>query len=213
MPPTSSKTPSETKGSRTRERIVAIAAPLFNQRGYVGASMSDLMAAAGLEKGGIYRHFESKDALALAAFDHAMALHRDRIRSFVNPEASPVRRLSALAHALASVVIDPVLPGGCPLLNTAIESDDGASEAHAALRERTRENMARLIDFARRTFEDAVTYGELPATTNAHAEAELFIATMEGAVMLSKLYDDSRYVRQAAEHLTRHLTSSGKPLS
>jgi AcrR family transcriptional regulator len=171
------------------------------------------MAAAGLEKGGIYRHFESKDALALAAFDRAMELHRDRIRSFVNSEASPVRRLAALAHALASVVVEPVLPGGCPLLNTAVESDDGASEVHRALRARTRENMRRLIDFARRTYEDAIASDELPAATNAHAEAELFVATMEGAVMLSKLYDDPRYVRQAAEHLTRHLTSSGKALS
>ncbi len=207
------KTRSETKGARTRERIVAMAAPLFNQRGYVGASVSDLMAAAGLEKGGIYRHFESKDALALAAFDHAMKLHLQRIRSFVDPESSPVRRLAALAHALSTVVTDAVLPGGCPLLNTAIESDDGASDAHRALRERTRENMRRLIDFARRTYEDAITEGELPSMTNAHAEAELFVATMEGAVMLSKLYDDSRYVRQAAEHLTRQLTTSGKALS
>jgi TetR/AcrR family transcriptional repressor of nem operon len=54
-------TPATTKGERTRARIVATAAPLFNQRGYVGASMADLMAATGLEKGGIYRHFESKD--------------------------------------------------------------------------------------------------------------------------------------------------------
>jgi AcrR family transcriptional regulator len=168
------------------------------------------MAASGLEKGGIYRHFDSKDALALAAFDHAMVLHRDRIRAYVQSETTAVRRLAKLAQALASVVIDPVLPGGCPLLNTAIESDDGATDAHRELRRRTRENMRRLIDFARRTFEEAIVEGDLPTSTNAHAEAELFVATMEGAVMLSKLYDDPRYVRQAAEHLTRQLTSSVK---
>ena len=63
-----------TKGERTREGIVAAAAPLFNQRGYAASSMSDVMAATGLEKGGIYRHFESKDELALAAFDHTLPL-------------------------------------------------------------------------------------------------------------------------------------------
>ena len=53
------------KGSATKQRIVEAAAPVFNQRGYWGASMADLMAATGLEKGGIYNHFGSKEALAL----------------------------------------------------------------------------------------------------------------------------------------------------
>jgi len=48
------------KGQRPRGRIVAEAASLFNQRGFEGCSMSELMAATGLEKGGIYRHFSSK---------------------------------------------------------------------------------------------------------------------------------------------------------
>jgi len=49
------------KGEETRERIVAEAAALFNQRGYEGGSMSELMKATGLEKGGIYRHFSSQE--------------------------------------------------------------------------------------------------------------------------------------------------------
>ena len=56
------------KGQRTRERIVAEAASLFNQRGFEGGSMSELMAATGLEKGGIYRHFSSKQELAAEAW-------------------------------------------------------------------------------------------------------------------------------------------------
>ena len=56
-----------TKGERTRQHIIETAAPLFNQRGFTGASMADLMEATGLEKGGIYRHCGSKDELAVAA--------------------------------------------------------------------------------------------------------------------------------------------------
>ena len=63
-----------TKGAATRQRIVELAAPVFNQRGYVGASMRDLVDATGLEKGGIYNHFGSKEQLALEAYDHAMSL-------------------------------------------------------------------------------------------------------------------------------------------
>ena len=45
------------KGEQTRQEIIRKAAPIFNQRGYDGAALSDLMRATGLEKGGIYRHF------------------------------------------------------------------------------------------------------------------------------------------------------------
>src|SRR2546430_16954 len=52
------------KGEQTRQEIIRKAAPIFNQRGYDGAALSDLMEATGLEKGGIYRHFDSKQQLA-----------------------------------------------------------------------------------------------------------------------------------------------------
>jgi len=53
-----------TKGEQTRRKIVEAAAPIFNKRGYEGSSLSDLMESTGLKKGGIYRHFSSKEELA-----------------------------------------------------------------------------------------------------------------------------------------------------
>ncbi|MBV9881110.1 MAG: TetR/AcrR family transcriptional regulator [Gemmatirosa sp.] len=196
-------TRSATKGERTRDRIVAAAAPLFNQRGYVGASLADLMAATGLEKGGIYRHFESKDALALAAFDHAVALHRRRLVARVAATTGAVARLTALVDAMAGVADDPAVPGGCPLLNTAIETDDGAGSSHAELRKRTRLAMRRLLGYVRRLIERGVADGELDPAVDAALEAAMLVATMEGALMLAKLYDDPRYVTQAATRLAR----------
>ena len=193
-----------TKGERTRERIVAAAAPLFNQRGYAASSMSELMAATGLEKGGIYRHFGSKDELALAAFDHTLALQSERIRSLVDAEDTAVGRLRALARGIAGAVESPAIPGGCPLLNTAIESDDGQGAAHAELRKRTRTEMRRLIAYARRIIEGGIAAGELAKSVDARAEAESFVGAMEGALMLSKLYDDPHYVRQAVDRVGAH---------
>ena len=57
------------KGEQTRERILARSAQLFNRQGYSGSSLSDIMRETGLEKGGIYNHFSSKEQLALEAFD------------------------------------------------------------------------------------------------------------------------------------------------
>ena len=45
------------KGEQTGQEIIRKAAPIFNQKGYDGAALSDLMRATGLEKGGIYGHF------------------------------------------------------------------------------------------------------------------------------------------------------------
>ena len=59
------------KGEETRQRIVAQAAAMFNQHGFDGSSLSELMKATGLEKGGIYRHFSNKEELAAEAFDYA----------------------------------------------------------------------------------------------------------------------------------------------
>jgi len=66
------------KGEETRPEVIRKAAPIFNQKGYDGAALSDLMRATGLEKGGIHRHFGSKQELAGDAFDHAGKIAMDR---------------------------------------------------------------------------------------------------------------------------------------
>ena len=196
-----------TKGERTRERIIAAATPLFNERGYAGASMADLMQATGLEKGGIYRHFDSKDELAIAAFDHAVELHAARIAEFVTPEETAVGRITAFAEAMASIAERPSVPGGCPLLNTAVEVDDGRDPVHAELRARARIAMKRLISFARKTLESGVASGELRPDLDAAKEAESMVAMMEGSIMLAKLYGELRYVRQAAARVREQVVA------
>ena len=52
------------KGEQTGQEIIRKAAPIFNQKGYDGAALSDPMRATGLEKGGIYGHFGSQQGLA-----------------------------------------------------------------------------------------------------------------------------------------------------
>jgi AcrR family transcriptional regulator len=191
----------QTKGERTRERIVSTVAPIFNQRGYAGTSLEDVMAASGLKKGGVYRHFESKDELALSAFDYARGLHGARIRERVNAATTAESRINAIADALASNVEDPPLPGGCPLLNTAVECDDGVGPIYTQLRARTRRAMTSLIDYTRGIIADGIESGELRSDVDADDEAKALVGTLEGALMLSKLYADATYVRRAAERV------------
>src|SRR5262249_51264472 len=111
------------KGDKTRERIIEQAAPIFNQRGYDGASMAELMAATGLEKGGIYRHFNSKEEIAAEAFDYAWRSTFELRTKDLGRVPNRVDRLQKLLRNI--VERTPSIPGGCPLLNTAIDSDDG----------------------------------------------------------------------------------------
>ncbi len=192
------------KGERTRERIVAQVAPLFNQRGFAGASMSDLIAVTGLRAGGVYRHFEGKEALAIAAFDHAAARHWAFYNEAVADATGAVNRAAALVNAVASIVERPIVPGGCPLLNAAVETDD-AHPAMPALRARVRRAMDKVIALGRQILDDGIAAGELSPAVDAAAEARCAVATIEGAIMLAKLYNDPSIAREAAAHVSERI--------
>src|SRR5215469_821453 len=112
------------KGAQTRQEIIRKAAPLFNQRGYDGTALSDLMQATGLEKGGIYRHFDSKQELAEAAFEHAWKLAMDTRFEGIDEVTNTVDRLRQFLQNFGERRAG-LIAGGCPLLNTAVDSDDG----------------------------------------------------------------------------------------
>src|SRR5882672_1978532 len=125
-----------TKGEQTRREIVEKAAPLFNQKGYEGTSLSDLMSATGLQKGGIYRHFTSKEQLASEAFDYTWEKAVRRRVDGIESSADAVDRLKKMVSNFVELRSE-LVPGGCPLMNTAVEADDGnaalRSRAHRAL--------------------------------------------------------------------------------
>src|SRR4051794_26001069 len=125
------------RGEGTRENIIAKAAALFNQHGFAGSSMSDIMAATGLQKGGIYRHFESKEQLAVEALDYAVDLMGRRFAAALEGKTHAIDRLGAIAGVSAALADDPPVPGGCPVMNAGIENDDG----NPVLRERARAAM------------------------------------------------------------------------
>src|SRR5215475_6989882 len=112
------------KGEATRREIIEKAAPIFNQKGFEGATLSDLMKATGLEKGGIYRHFKSKEQLAAEAFDFAWKVAIDRRMAGTETMANSVNRLKQIVRNFGKSR-QRLVPGGCPLLNTAVDSDDG----------------------------------------------------------------------------------------
>jgi AcrR family transcriptional regulator len=166
--------------------------------------MADIMAATGLQKGGIYGHFESKEALALEAFDYAVGRMAARFAAALEGRTRAVDRLRAIISVYETIPTDPPVPGGCPVMNAVVEADDG----NPALRERARAAMDGMRGLIRRNVRDGIARGEIRPDADAEGFASLVVSTLEGAVVLSRLYDDPAHVRRAAAHLTQHLDAS-----
>jgi AcrR family transcriptional regulator len=191
------------KGARTRQRIVSEAAGLFNTRGFAGTSVSDVSAATGLEKGGVYNHFSSKDDLALAAFDYAAGLVVGRLSAAVREHPAGVAQLHAMFDVYRQVSERPFIRGGCPILNTAVEADD----THPALRDRARTAMNAWLLLVVRALEAARAARELRPEIDVDAVSGTIIAALEGGVLLAKLYRDPAWMRRVIDQMSNYLDS------
>ncbi len=178
------------KGQETRQRIIAEAAAIFNQRGYERCSIQAIMEATGLEKGGIYRHFESKEELAAEAFDFAwrasMAKRRQGLESIPNAA-------DRLKQHVANFIHRTGIPGGCPLLNTAVDSENG----NPVLRERVRTALAGWQRMIIDTVQSGKSAGTIRANVDSIQAANYIIATIEGSMLVSRIEGTDRPVKQA----------------
>ncbi len=188
---------SMSKGKNTKQEILSQTVGLFNKHGYAGVSMSRIMEATGLKKGGIYNHFESKEELAIEVFDFAISKVRERFIEGLKDKKTAPERLHAILAIMARYVSDPPVAGGCPIHNTAVDS----SYSHPALQERARSGMDELQSFIRRTVSKGIERNELRENLDADHIAAVILSTLEGALMMSKLYADSTYMAQAVAHL------------
>jgi AcrR family transcriptional regulator len=88
-----------------RREVVGAAAALFAERGYDGASISELTAATGLAAGGLYHYIEGKDDLLIAICDELLEPLLARAREIVGAEAPPVEQLRQLVEAWVAHVV------------------------------------------------------------------------------------------------------------
>jgi TetR/AcrR family transcriptional regulator, transcriptional repressor for nem operon len=86
------------------------------------------MRVAGLQKGGIYRHFDSRATLTLKAFEYAVGM-RERFRRAAEGRATATELLLPLLGVFRDASQEDAVHGGCPIMNLAIKSDDVAMPA------------------------------------------------------------------------------------
>jgi len=191
------------KGERTRQEIIRKAATIFNEKGYDGAALSDLMRATGLEKGGIYRHFDSKEQLAAEAFDYAWKVALDTRFEGTQEISNTVDRLKRIVWNFGDQR-SGLVPGGCPLLNTAIDADDGNTKLRAKALAALRSWLKRLQS----VIEEGKRRGEILRGVDSSELGTLIISTLEGSLMVSRLRrkDDARDL--ASRHLVEYLETN-----
>jgi len=191
------------KGERTKQEIIRKAAPIFNEKGYDGAALSDLMRATGLEKGGIYRHFDGKEQLAAAAFDYAWKVALDGRFEGTQEISNTVDRLKRIVWNFRDQR-SGLVPGGCPLLNTAIDADDGNIKLRAKALAALRSWLKRLQS----VIEEGKRRGEILRGVDSSELGTLIISTLEGSLMVSRLQrkDDARDL--ASCHLVEYLETN-----
>jgi TetR/AcrR family transcriptional repressor of nem operon len=192
-----------TKGEQTRRDIVEKAAPLFNQRGFEGTSLADLMQATGLQKGGIYRHFSGKRELAAEAFDYAW---EKAVRGRLDGVADVPDCVDRLKKTIDNFVERRagLVPGGCPLMNTAVEADDG----NPMLRARARKALQGWTERLSRITAEGIKKHEIDRRVAPRQLSELIISSLEGALLISRLQNDERPLRAMKQHLEEFLEQS-----
>ena len=196
--------PPTTKGQRTRAEIVRRTADLMNRQGFMAAPVSAVIEVTGIQKGGLYRHFESRDALAFEAFDHAFGQVRDRLLAAVGSHPDACDQLQAMLKAYAADDCDVPLAGGCPIMNSAIEAD----HAYPALKARARAAMATWHDLLVRILQAGLRAGKVRPGVDPAETASAFIAAVEGGVMLTQLFGDPGHLAAAVRLLSGHIETN-----
>jgi TetR/AcrR family transcriptional repressor of nem operon len=159
----------------TRKRILSTASRLFLQNGLAETGIANIMAAAGLTQGGFYRHFESKDQLiaeANRAANDGMFAHYAAAVAGKAPRAALDIVVALYLHQALGEHSEWL----CPLPNLGSE----LRQADERVRATAMEGYGRLVAYFT-TLTVALGAAE-PA-----AVADAIVATMVGAVMLSRL--------------------------
>ncbi|MEO3408139.1 TetR/AcrR family transcriptional regulator [Mucilaginibacter sp. CAU 1740] len=166
----------------TRQAIIESTADLFNKKGFAGTFISDITAATGLTKGGIYGNFKNKDDVASATLDFNIKRRAAIIDRKINTASSYREKLIAYADLFSSRENKVFAPGGCPLMNTACEADDTNPE----LMEPVSVEMARWKNGLVAIINDGIQAAEFKKDTNAVKIALTIIAIIEGSVLLGR---------------------------
>jgi len=191
---------------RTRERLLQAASRELYRAGFQSASLDTILAAAGVTKGALYYHFDSKEALGYAVVDEVIA--PDLHGTWLDPLQTPKDPIDALIGVVQRISVRPAdVRGGCPLNNLAQEM----SPLHAGFRKR----LAIVFDAWREAIASVLREGQAHGSVRHDVEpanaAGLLIAMVEGYSSLAKNAQDPKVMKAGIRNIVTWLRSLRPP--
>jgi len=183
----------------TRELILKESANLFNTQGYKATSISDITKATGLTKGAIYRHFDSKSDLEQQALRSLGRLMFTELGVSIQEAPTFQLKMDATFAFFEKYMHTPLYEGGCPLMNAAVEADD----TNNALRQQTYNMLAQWKASLGKIIDNGIKNEQVLASVDSAFYATIFIATLEGGIMMSKLERNTDAILKTIKHLRK----------
>jgi TetR/AcrR family transcriptional regulator, transcriptional repressor for nem operon len=159
--------------------------------------LSDITAATGLTKGAIYGNFENKDELALAVFDYNLSLLMNGSQLAMASVNDPLEKLLAMAAFYRREYKNVAMHGGCPVMNASVEADDN----FPALKAKVKGSIRGWKKIIVQLIETGKKQNLIKPKIDAEKFATLFIAMIEGGILLSKALDDQSPLNTALDKL------------
>ena len=170
-----------TKGTRTRRKIIEKSMQLFSVKGYYNTSISDILAAADLTKGGLYGHFASKEDIWYAVYEEAVIIWKGIVFKGIRNNSDPLRRIEKfIENDMQNYLGAEVFEGGCFFLNMLVElSGQSASMSKQILR-----GFVRLSGLLCSWLEEADQKGMLREHLDLREASNFIIISLNGAAAL-----------------------------
>lgn len=166
-----------------RDRLLHAGLKVVHAHGFAGASVRDIVRAAGVPQGSFTNHFGSKEAFGLEVIDlYAKEGEALLNETLLNAALPPLARIAAFIDLSGAQFCSEDMQGGCLLGNFAAE----AGEHSEALRRRLSEKFAATREAIAAALRAAVAAGELPADFDCDGVAAFIQSGMQGATLLGK---------------------------
>ena len=182
------------RSSTARQRLVASAGRRIHASSYAAASVEELCADAGVQKGSFYYFFPSKRDLALAAIDDQWAKTVEHIlEPAFAADMEPLDRIVRFFHLVAEYQRARVVRG-CPFGNLAAEM--GTQDK--VIRARIRQVFDNYLSYFQQALREAAGSGAFQVD-NIERAARALLALLQGALLLAKTNNDASIIDSMAE--------------
>jgi TetR/AcrR family transcriptional regulator, transcriptional repressor for nem operon len=196
----------QTKGEKTRERILDIAYESIVQKGFAATSIEELVEAAGITKSGFFYHFKDKNDLARQVFDRFLSEDEQIVERLVQRARDlsddPLQSLLIFLNLYAQLMDDmESIHPGCMVASVTYQErlfDRDVRDMNTAYLTRMR---ARFETWLREIA--AVTPPRLD--TDLTALADQLTVVVEGAIILSKAFEEPALLGRQARLYRQHV--------